>query len=82
MGDRFAMPPTLPPELARSMLAHAQRLAGPERDDGAGVDDHRRRLQAAGGVDPPARYRAVGPESVRGKFGDERHGDGNSRRPQ
>src|SRR5215204_6638288 len=28
MGDRFAMPRTLPPELARGLLARAQRLAG------------------------------------------------------
>ena len=32
MGDRFAVPRTLPPDLARRLLVGAQRLGGPERE--------------------------------------------------
>jgi hypothetical protein len=37
MRDRFAVPRTLPPDVARRLLVSAQRLGGPEREDGASV---------------------------------------------
>src|SRR4051794_21993464 len=39
MRDRFAVPRTLPPDLARGLLVRAQRLAGPEREGPATVAD-------------------------------------------
>jgi hypothetical protein len=39
MRDRFAVPRTLPPDLARGFLVRAQRLAGPERQGPATVAD-------------------------------------------
>ena len=37
MRDRFAVPRTLPPDVARALLVRAQRLGGPERETGASV---------------------------------------------
>jgi hypothetical protein len=37
MRDRFAVPRTLPPDLARGLLVHGQRLGGPEREGPATV---------------------------------------------
>jgi hypothetical protein len=39
MRDRFAVPRTLPPDVARRLLATAQRLGGPERETAASVAD-------------------------------------------
>jgi Winged helix DNA-binding domain len=37
MRDRFAVPRTLPPDFARRLLVRAQRLGGPEREEGRSV---------------------------------------------
>jgi hypothetical protein len=54
MRDRFAVPRTLPPDVARALLTRAQRLGGPERDDGASVADVVRLVGGLQAQDAPA----------------------------
>ena len=54
MRDRFAIPRTLPSDLARSLLVRAQRLGGPEREDGASVADVVRLVAGLQAQDAPA----------------------------
>jgi Winged helix DNA-binding domain len=54
MRDRFAVPRTLPPDLARGLLVRAQRLGGPEREDGASVADVVRVVGGLQAQDAPA----------------------------
>jgi hypothetical protein len=54
MRDRFAVPRTLPPDLARSLLVRAQRLGGPEREDGASIDEVVRLVGGLQAQDAPA----------------------------
>jgi hypothetical protein len=51
MGDRFAMPPTLPPDVARGLLARAQGLAG---ERGSSIPDTIRAVVALQAQDAPA----------------------------
>jgi hypothetical protein len=51
MGDRFAMPPTLPPDVARGLLARAQGLAG---ERGSSIPDTIRAVAALQAQDAPA----------------------------
>ena len=48
------MPPTLPPDLARALLVRAQRLGGPEREDGASVAGVLRLVAGLQAQDAPA----------------------------
>ena len=54
MRDRFAVPRTLPSDLARGLLASAQRLGGPEREDGATVEEVVRLVAGLQAQDAPA----------------------------
>ena len=54
MRDRFAVPRTLPPDLARSLLVRAQRLGGPEREDAASVAGVVRLVAGLQAQDAPA----------------------------
>jgi hypothetical protein len=54
MRDRFAVPRTLPPDLARGFLTGAQRLGGAARDDGAAVADVVRLVAGLQAQDAPA----------------------------
>jgi urease gamma subunit len=54
MRDRFAVPRTLPPDVARRLLARAQRLAAPEREDGAALPDLVRAVAGLQAQDAPA----------------------------
>jgi hypothetical protein len=54
MRDRFAVPRTLPPDLARALLVRAQRLGGPEREDGGSVADVVRLVGGLQAQDAPA----------------------------
>jgi hypothetical protein len=54
MRDRFAVPRTLPPDLARRLLATAQRLGGPERETAASVADVVRLVGGLQAQDAPA----------------------------
>ena len=54
MRDRFAVPRTLPSDLARGLLVRAQRLGGPEREDGASVAEVVRLVGGLQAQDAPA----------------------------
>jgi Winged helix DNA-binding domain len=54
MRDRFAVPRTLPPDVARRLLVSAQRLGGPEREDGASVAEVVRLVAGLQAQDAPA----------------------------
>ena len=54
MRDRFAVPRTLPSDLARGLLTSAQRLGGPEREAAATVEEVVRLVGGLQAQDAPA----------------------------